>query len=285
MNFRNVDEAAKALEATMVKELLKSSGAFKGTSTAGSSLNQDLFMDVLADAVTKGKGLGIADLVAKSIDPKGQAKGQGPDAGQPPGASAPPDLRTLFPRDGLPLEKLPPGFGPRVAAPPPAPTTLAPHGAHSPSDDHIHDHATAPRPAVSSNYGERVHPLSGERHFHTGVDLRAREGTAILAAAPGVVRRSGERGGYGNAVEVDHGNGVTTLYAHASELAVKEGQQIAAGQELGSVGETGKATGPHLHFEVRVNGKPVDPRRALNAYGIRAESTIEEGPNQPSKNR
>src|SRR5687768_14317954 len=101
MNFRNVDEASKALEATMVKELLKSSGAFKGTSTAGSSLNADLFMDVLAEAVTKGQGLGIAELVAKSVDPKGHAERQD-------GATSPSDLRTLFPRDGLPLEKLPP---------------------------------------------------------------------------------------------------------------------------------------------------------------------------------
>src|SRR5687768_17670139 len=111
MNFRNVDEAAKALEATMVKELLKSSGAFKGTSTAGSSLNADLFMDVLAEAVTKGKGLGIADLVAKSLGPQGKD-------GAKPGAASPPDLHTLFPRDGLPLEKLPPGFAPRASAPP-----------------------------------------------------------------------------------------------------------------------------------------------------------------------
>ena len=86
-------------------------------------------------------------------------------------------------------------------------------------------------------------------------------------------------------MEIDHGNGLTTLYAHASELAVKPGDTIAAGQEVGSVGETGKATGPHLHFEVRVNGKPIDPRKALNAYGIRAEASIEEGHNQPSKNR
>jgi murein DD-endopeptidase MepM/ murein hydrolase activator NlpD len=84
-------------------------------------------------------------------------------------------------------------------------------------------------------------------------------------------------------VEVDHGNGVSTLYAHARELSVQPGDTIEEGQALGFVGQSGKATGPHLHFEVRVEGKPVDPRRALNAYGIRAEVTIEEGPNQPSK--
>ena len=284
MKFRNVDEAAKALEATMVKELLKSSGAFKGTSTAGSNLNADLFMDVLAEAVTKGGGLGIGDMVAKSLGPAGESAEQGKaKGGDAAGLTAPgdADLRALFPRDGLPLPKLPPGFGPRGPAPHPDahPPATHPHGEHG------HElPAVAPAARkVSSNYGERIHPIDGTRHFHSGMDLRAAEGTPILAAAPGVVRRSGERGGYGNAVEIDHGNGVSTLYAHASELAVKEGQQIAAGQELGSVGETGKATGPHLHFEVRVNGKPIDPRRALNAYGIRAEASIEEGPNQPSK--
>jgi murein DD-endopeptidase MepM/ murein hydrolase activator NlpD len=245
-----------------------------------------MFMDVLAEAVTKGQGLGIGAMVARSIDPKGQAKDGKVNDGAD-GATSLPDLQRLFPRDGLPLEKLPPGFAPRVSAP--AQVTPPSHHEH---DGHDHHRASpgvtgAARtiPGVSSNYGERIHPLTGERHFHAGVDLRAGEGTAILAAAPGVVKRSGERGGYGNAIEVDHGNGLSTLYAHASELNVREGQQIAAGQEIGAVGATGRATGPHLHFEVRLNGKPIDPRRALNAYGIRAEASIEEGPNQPSKAR
>src|SRR5688500_8206839 len=144
MNFRNVDEAARALEATMVKELLKSSGAFRGTSTAGSNLNADLFMDVLAEAVTKGKGLGIGELVAKSLDPKGKPGTASPEHG----AASPPDLRTLFPGNGLPLEKLPPGFAPR--APAPAPT----------HPDHDHPKAQPASPAVSSSFGERIHPMS-----------------------------------------------------------------------------------------------------------------------------
>jgi murein DD-endopeptidase MepM/ murein hydrolase activator NlpD len=75
-------------------------------------------------------------------------------------------------------------------------------------------------------------------------------------------------------VEIDHGGGLSTLYAHASQLAVKAGDVVDAGQEVARVGQTGRATGPHLHFEVRVEGRPVDPTRALNAYGIRAENTI-----------
>jgi murein DD-endopeptidase MepM/ murein hydrolase activator NlpD len=299
MKFRDVGEAARALEATMVKELLKSSGAFRGTSTAGSSLNADLFMDVLADAVTKGDGLGIGSMVAKSLSPRTPDGAKGTeDAGRdglgrhgPDGLPVrSPDLNSLCPQGGLPLDKLPPGFGPR--GPAAQPHSQGTHQDHPPEaremsptlSPHVLPGMSG-RPAVSSNFGQRIHPIDGTSHFHTGMDLRAAQGTPILAAAPGVVRRSGERGGYGNAVEIDHGNGVSTLYAHASALAVSEGQQIAAGQELGSVGDTGKATGAHLHFEVRVNGKPVDPRRALNAYGVRAEAPSEEGPNQPSKAR
>ena len=97
------------------------------------------------------------------------------------------------------------------------------------------------------------------------------------------MRRAGERGGYGNAVELDHGNGLSTLYAHASALSVQPGDVIQAGQALGWVGQTGQATGPHLHFEVRLQGRPIDPKRALNAYGIRAEEAREGSRNQVSK--
>jgi murein DD-endopeptidase MepM/ murein hydrolase activator NlpD len=99
----------------------------------------------------------------------------------------------------------------------------------------------------------------------------------------GVVRSAGPRGGYGNAVEVDHGGGVTTLYAHAQSLSVKPGDVVSAGESLGEVGQTGRTTGPHLHFEVRAQGKAIDPKKALNAYGIRAEATLEESRKQASK--
>jgi len=134
--------------------------------------------------------------------------------------------------------------------------------------------AKMPPGAVSSGFGMRHHPIDGVEKFHTGIDLRGKEGTPILAAADGVVRSAGTRGGYGNAVEIDHGNGVSTLYGHASELGVKPGDHVQKGQEIGEVGMTGKATGPHLHFEVRVEGKPVDPKGALKAYGIRADNPI-----------
>lgn len=126
---------------------------------------------------------------------------------------------------------------------------------------------------LTSGFGERVDPINGERSFHSGLDLAAAEGTPIRAAAPGVVVHAGPRGGYGNAVEVAHADGTTTLYAHASDVSVTVGQRVDAGQTLGAVGHTGRSTGDHLHFELRERGHAVDPRRALQKYGARAEET------------
>lgn len=112
---------------------------------------------------------------------------------------------------------------------------------------------------VSSPYGYRVHPIFGLRILHTGWDLRAGSGEPIAASAGGVVISAGVRGGYGNAVVIDHGGGLATLYAHQSSMAVQSGQQVEQGQVIGYVGCTGFCTGAHLHFEVRMNGRPVDP--------------------------
>jgi len=112
---------------------------------------------------------------------------------------------------------------------------------------------------VSSPFGYRIHPIFGTRRMHTGWDLSAASGTAIAAAGDGVVVSAGVRGGYGNAVVIDHGGGLATLYAHQSSMAVTAGQQVSRGQVIGYVGCTGYCTGPHLHFEVRVGGAPVDP--------------------------
>mgnify|MGYP004480443553 FL=1 len=113
---------------------------------------------------------------------------------------------------------------------------------------------------LSSPFGWRTHPLSGKSKFHKGVDLSAPGGSPILAAAPGKVIRAGNtNNGYGNHVLIDHGGGVVTLYGHASKLLVSKGQTVVAGQQIAKVGSTGQSTGNHLHFEVQLKGKVVNP--------------------------
>jgi murein DD-endopeptidase MepM/ murein hydrolase activator NlpD len=117
--------------------------------------------------------------------------------------------------------------------------------------------------STSSPFGWRIHPILGYRRFHAGLDFAASYGSKIRAADSGRVIFAGWYGGYGRAVIIDHGNGLTTLYGHTSELYVSEGQAVERGQAIGAVGSTGFSTGPHLHFEVRRNGTPVDPANYL----------------------
>jgi murein DD-endopeptidase MepM/ murein hydrolase activator NlpD len=112
---------------------------------------------------------------------------------------------------------------------------------------------------LTSYFGYRVHPIFGTRKLHSGMDVGAGAGTPIYAAGNGLVVESGWTGGYGKAVIIDHGGGIATLYAHSSELYVYPGQKVKRGQLIAAIGSTGFSTGPHLHFEVRVNGVPVDP--------------------------
>jgi murein DD-endopeptidase MepM/ murein hydrolase activator NlpD len=112
---------------------------------------------------------------------------------------------------------------------------------------------------LTSGFGWRTHPLSGAWRPHSGVDLAAPYGSPIVATAGGVVGTAGWSGGYGLLVAVSHGDGVQTRYGHMSRLAVAPGQQVAAGQVIGYVGSTGDSTGPHLHYEVRIDGRAIDP--------------------------
>ena len=120
-------------------------------------------------------------------------------------------------------------------------------------------------PSVTSPFGYRADPFLGRPALHPGVDLAESFGAEIHAAAAGHVVHAGPAGGYGNMVEIDHGNGLVTRYAHMSETLVEEGQEVDKGAILGRLGSTGRSTGPHLHYEVRVDGEPVDPERYLRA--------------------
>ncbi len=116
---------------------------------------------------------------------------------------------------------------------------------------------------ISSSFGWRMHPILGYQKFHSGMDFAAGYGSTIRAADRGTVIFAGWYGGYGNTVIIDHGNGITTLYGHSSELYVAEGQSVERGQAIAAIGSTGLSTGPHLHFEVRKDGEPTDPATYL----------------------
>lgn len=113
---------------------------------------------------------------------------------------------------------------------------------------------------ITSPFGYRIHPISGVPKFHSGIDISCGGGAAIVAANSGVVYNAGWMGGYGNTVIVDHGGGISTLYAHNSAIYVSAGQRVSRGQTIAGAGTTENSTGVHLHFEVRVNGTPVNPQ-------------------------
>ncbi len=118
---------------------------------------------------------------------------------------------------------------------------------------------------VTSPFGYRNDPFLGRPALHPGVDLVQEYGASIKTTGAGKVTHAGPMGGYGNMVEIDHGNGLTTRYGHMSQVLVDEGQEVKAGDVLGRIGSTGRSTGPHLHYEVRQDGEPVDPARFLRA--------------------
>ncbi|HEX5421555.1 MAG TPA: M23 family metallopeptidase [Gammaproteobacteria bacterium] len=121
---------------------------------------------------------------------------------------------------------------------------------------------------VSSGFGVRIDPFTGRKTEHYGMDFAARRGTPVVAVAAGIVTWAGPRGGYGKLVEIDHGNGRVTRYGHNSKILVHVGQIVTRGQLIARLGETGRATGPNLHFEVRENGKPVDPKPFVRGTGL-----------------
>ncbi|MCG5055663.1 MAG: M23 family metallopeptidase [Myxococcales bacterium] len=234
----DLDEAVRALEATLARQLLQASKAFGGGDGPGSQIRTDMFIETLADVLAEGQGLGLGPLLRASLETSGA---EATEVLSPLGEFGRP--RGLNGLTGAPLALPAEGEA----------------GAH---------------PRVSSEFGRRVDPLAGDGRFHAGIDLAMPAGTPVRAALAGVVKGAGARGGYGNAVEIDHGNGLTTLYGHNAHLEVEPGQRVKAGQIIAEVGQSGRATGPHLHLEVRVDGKPTNPRAALNAYRVRVEDTV-----------
>lgn len=121
---------------------------------------------------------------------------------------------------------------------------------------------------ITCKYGPRIHPITKKAGTHTGIDIRATLGSSVYAAASGEVIKAGWNTAYGNMIIIDHGNGITTLYGHASKLLVKVGDTVNQGDTIMKAGSTGYSTGPHLHFEVRKNGTPQDPKGYLDYTGV-----------------
>lgn len=136
------------------------------------------------------------------------------------------------------------------SAPAPAPATLSP-----PRQQRV----PAALPSLSSAFGWRLHPIRGTYRLHSGIDIPGRLGTPVLASAGGRVRFAGPAGGYGNMIEIEHGNGLETRYAHLSRLLVALGAAVIPGETIALMGSTGLSTGSHLHFEVRDRGRATNP--------------------------
>lgn len=236
-----VQVAAKQLEAFFLRRLLAESrpqgGGMLDGGFAGDTFKQ-MLDEAIADKMTAAGGVGMTAMFAKQLGKAGEVAA--PPA--PPGARLP--VAPGAPAGSVhPLDLTAPAMAPAAAG---APQFLLP---------------VAGRP--SSGYGLRADPIHGGTVNHPGFDLAATTGTEVAAAARGTVVHAGPAGTYGNLVTVRHDNGFETRYAHLSEVDVKVGDLVEAGAELGKVGTTGYSTGPHLHFEVRHDGQPIDPAPLL----------------------
>jgi murein DD-endopeptidase MepM/ murein hydrolase activator NlpD len=117
---------------------------------------------------------------------------------------------------------------------------------------------------INNEFGYRRNPFGGRGYeFHAGMDIDGNQGDMVAAPGNGTIIKADWEGGYGNLIEIDHGNGLTTRYGHLSRVGVQIGDTVKRGQIIGLIGSTGRSTGPHLHYEVRINNKPINPRRFL----------------------
>ncbi len=207
----------------VMRETIEESGLTEGG--FGKGIYTDLFDQELSRSVARAGGLGISDMIFRKLAPEAMSQG-----GTIPSTG---DVKTESSnRSRRPGNEIPDHFLP-VSAP------------------------------ISSTYGLRRDPIDGQVRFHRGLDLAAPAGTAVLAPWEGKVVSTGFDSGYGNYVVVEHPEGFRTRYAHLETATVRKGDAVSAGEELGTVGSSGRSTGAHLHFEVIRNGEQVDPRMAL----------------------
>jgi murein DD-endopeptidase MepM/ murein hydrolase activator NlpD len=248
---RELREMSRHFEAMLTSQLLGQlskglSGSEEGRGAEGSLLEGFLWMEMMRQVASE-RDVGLADLIYRSLAP---APGPTRPGGSPTRAPATPGP--------LPVERAPAAPAPAGASPAAASVASPP----PPVEDLVSLSKKLFRPVagfLTSGFGRRRDPIDGQPRLHRGVDLAAPEGTAVRASEDGVVRRSLYESGYGNLVEIEHEGGLVTRYAHLRRSLTREGEAVSQGQVIGEVGQTGRATGPHLHFEVRRLGRPEDP--------------------------
>jgi murein DD-endopeptidase MepM/ murein hydrolase activator NlpD len=202
----------------------------------GKSIYTELFDQELSRSVAQRGALGIADLLYNRLAQNTAADQEG---GTPNGESGP--------------------VSSKVA---PAPQSRN-DGAAVLSDAEVPDFRLPVKAPVSSGYGVRTDPFTGQKRFHSGIDLAAPAGTQVLAPWGGKIVSVGSEAGYGNYVVVQHPEGFQTRYAHLGSASVRRGDPVTAGEVLGTVGSSGRSTGPHLHFEIMRDGRRIDPKAVL----------------------
>jgi murein DD-endopeptidase MepM/ murein hydrolase activator NlpD len=213
----------------VMRETIEESGLTEGG--FGKGIYTDLFDQEMSRSVAQTGGLGISDMIYRRMAPEIAKNKQSNGIEQRPAQTGTQEQKETAP-EPEPENDIPNVFLP-VAGP------------------------------VSSNFGLRRDPFDGHLRFHKGMDLAAPTGTAVLAPWDGKVVSTGFEAGYGNFVVVEHPEGFKTRYAHLEGSAVRKGDVVTAGEELGTVGRSGRSTGPHLHFEVIKNGERIDPRAAF----------------------
>jgi len=211
----------------VMRETIEESGLMEGG--FGKSIYTDLFDQEVARSMAKRGVLGISDLLYKNLSDKNSQVGQPTSTNPAPSNEAP------------------------------AQTSPADSGTSSKPEPEISDLQLPVQAPVSSSFGMRNDPFSHQATFHKGVDLAAPDGTKVVAALPGTVISAGYETGYGNNVLIQHSGGLQTRYGHLGSVNVKAGDVVDSESVLGTVGNTGRSTGSHLHFEVTRMGKPVDP--------------------------
>lgn len=238
---KSASEAAKQFESLMLHQLMKTMRSTIPTEDAeygfGMQMADEMFDQAVSEAAAGG--LGLSKILEREFGARDQVR---PAAGGMPTPPLGGGMAVTMPAPGDPKGRS------RVG-------TLGmgmPQPGLDPTDG-----------VISSRFGWRVHPIHDTRKFHEGLDIAAAEGTEVRAVQSGTVTFAGRRGGYGNTVEIRHADGTTTRYAHASRIHVRKGDHVEVGEALADVGSTGQATGPHLHFEAREDGKPIDPEAYL----------------------